>query len=63
MKSRVTFHSPIHVDVKSHSTTEVYHINLEQGTCTCPDFVFNLDKVGYVCKHIVEAEMTLYGEI
>lgn len=64
MKSRVTFHSPIHVDVKSFSTTDIYHINLEEGTCTCIDFVMNnINRkiVGYVCKHIVEAERTLYG--
>jgi uncharacterized Zn finger protein len=33
-----------------------YEVDIENGTCTCPDFKFKLNK----CKHIVATELFLF---
>lgn len=45
--------------VPSQSTTErIYHVNVEQQTCTCPDHT----ESGFKCKHIFAVEFTIKRE-
>ena len=38
--------------VPSSDGKDVYHVDVEQPFCTCPDFILNKIRVGGVCKHI-----------
>lgn len=45
-------------EVKSHTSTTKYEINIKSGSCTCPHYRFRLAKSGGHCKHYID--VTLY---
>lgn len=45
--------------VPSQSSTEMYRVNVEQQTCTCPDHT----ESGFKCKHLHAVEITIKREV
>lgn len=39
-----------------------YYVDLENKTCSCPEFFFRMRHIGGVCKHIVAAEDSLKSD-
>lgn len=44
-------------EVKSQSSAEVYQVNLDEHTCTCPD------ALTHTCKHEMAAEYEEYSRV
>lgn len=52
LADKVVFTTPIRAIVPSSRPEIVYHVDLRESTCECPDFLFRAVK----CKHIRAAE-------
>lgn len=53
LAEQVVFTTPIRAIVPSSHPEIVYHVDLRESTCECPDFTFRAVK----CKHIRAAEI------
>jgi len=49
----VVFTTPIRAIVPSSIPNKIYHVDLRESTCECPDYQFR----GIKCKHIRAAEI------
>jgi predicted nucleic acid-binding Zn finger protein len=61
---KFNLHSAHLATVQSETSKNKYEVNLEKGTCSCPDYLFRgLPTPGYRCKHIKEVAECLNVQI
>src|SRR3989338_9511496 len=41
---------------KTGSSGKIYTVNLEEMTCSCPDYTYRMSKVFGLCKHLQAAK-------
>jgi predicted nucleic acid-binding Zn finger protein len=50
--------------VRGSDGGHAYTVDLNKGTCTCPDFVFRMSRIaGGKCKHVIRAESQTIPEL